>query len=320
MRKWNRFLNLLAAGAFAVCAGNALAQSGPMRIVAPFPPGGITDLLARSLSQELAKNLGQTVVVENRAGAGGNIGADLVAKSPPNGQVLLMSSASPLAINEFLYAQMPFDPATAFAPVAKLADMPQILVVHPSRAATLAELLQKAKAQPEGLKIGSAGPGSVAHLALELFMQTAGVRIVHVPYKGAGPALQDALGGQIDGNFTNPPTAVPQVQGGKLRALGVAGRKRLSALPDVPTFAEAGVNFEASAWFGILVPAGTPEPTVRRLNEAIVKVLREPELQQRFAALGAELAPGTPQEFDQLIRAERAKWGAIVRAGRIKAD
>jgi tripartite-type tricarboxylate transporter receptor subunit TctC len=320
MRKSNRFVSLLLAAALAAFAGQALAQSGPVRLVAPFPPGGITDLLARSLSQELAKSLGQPVIVENRAGAGGNIGADLVAKSAPGGQVLLMSSASPLAINEFLYAQMPFDPATAFAPVAKLADMPQVLVVHPTRAATLAELLQKSKAQPESYKIGSAGNGSVAHLALELFMQTAGIRAVHVPYKGAGPAAQDALGGQIDGIFTNPPTVVSQVQAGKLRALAVASRKRLSALPDVPTFAEAGVNFDASAWFGILAPAGTPEPVVRRLNDAIVKILREPELQQRFAAMGAELAPGTPQEFDQLIRSERAKWGAIIKTGKIKAD
>ena len=321
MHRIARLLLLLFTAGFSVCAFSQALPSGPIRIVAPFPPGGITDLLARTLSDELAKSLGQQVIVENRAGAGGNLGADLVAKAAPNGQVLLMSSASPLAINEFLYRSMPFNPAEAFAPISRLADMSQVLVVHPKRAATLGELLSTARERPGVVPIGSAGNGSVAHLALELFMQTAKVKLLHVPYKGAGPALQDALGGQIDGIFSNPPTVISHVQAGRLRALGVAGKKRLAALADVPTFAEASLSgFEASAWFGLLAPAGTPEPVIGRLNAALVKILGNAEFQQRFAATGAEIAASTPQDFDRLIRSERLKWGAIISAANIRLD
>ncbi len=319
----NRIARLLLLLCVAVFPASAMGQaaSGPVRIVAPFPPGGITDLLARSLSEELAKHLGQQVIVENRAGAGGNLGAEVVAKAAPNGQVLLMSSASPLAINEFLYRSMPFNPAEAFAPISRLADMSQILVVHPKRAATLAEFLAAARERPGALSIGSAGNGSVAHLALELFMQTSKLKLLHVPYKGAGPAMQDALGGQVDGIFTNPPTVVSHVQSGRLWALAVAGKKRLAALPDVPTFEEAGVNgVEASAWFGLLAPSGTPEPAIARLNAALVKILGGAEFQQRFAAMGADVAASTPQDFDRLIRSERKKWGAIITAANIKLD
>lgn len=321
MNRIARLLLLLCVAVFPACAIGQAAPGGLIRIVAPFPPGGITDLLARSLSEELAKNLGQQVIVENRAGASGNLGADVVAKAAPNGQVLLMSSASPLAINEFLYRTMPFSAAEAFAPISRLADMSQVLVVHPKRAATLAEFLAIARERPGALSIGSAGNGSVAHLALELFMQTAKLKLLHVPYKGAGPAMQDALGGQVDGIFTNPPTVVSHVQSGRLRALGVAGKKRLAALPEVPTFDEAGVSgFEASAWFGLLAPAGTPEAVIGRLNAALVKILGGAEFQQRFAAMGAEVAASTPQDFDRLIRSERRKWGAIISAANIKLD
>ncbi len=320
MNRIKTFLLVLFV-AFPLGAAAQPAAGGAVRIVAPFPPGGITDLLARALSEELAKALGQPVIVENRAGAGGNVGADVVAKSAPTGQVLLMSSASPLAINEFLYRTMPFNPAEAFAPVSRLADMPQILVVHPKRAATLAEFLSAARERPGALSIGSAGNGSVAHLALELFMQTAKVKLLHVPYKGAGPAMQDALAGQVDGNFTNPPTVVGHVQSGRLRALGVAGKKRLIALPDVPTFEESGVGgFEASAWFGLLAPAGTPDAVIARFNAALVKILGGAEFRQRFAAMGADVAASTPREFDLHIRAERQKWGAIISGANIRLD
>jgi tripartite-type tricarboxylate transporter receptor subunit TctC len=298
----------------------AQAPAGVVRLISPFAPGGITDLLARALSEELSRELGRNVIVENRPGAGGNIGADVVAKSPPNGQVLLMSSASPLTINEFLYAKMPFDPASAFTPISKLADMHQILVIHPKRVASLQDLLTRGRAEPELFKLGSAGNGSIAHLALVLFSQRTGVKLVHVPYKGAGPAAQDVVAGQIDGNFTNPPTMMSHIQAGTVRALAVAGPKRLAALPEVPTFDESGVKgFEVSSWFGLLAPAGTPAAAVKQLNQAVVKALASPEQQQRFSKLGAQLASSQPEEFAAFIAAERKKWGAVVTSAGIEA-
>jgi tripartite-type tricarboxylate transporter receptor subunit TctC len=321
----NRNLSLVLA-ALATWAWPAVAypQSippGPMRLVSPFAPGGLTDLLARMLSSDLGAAFGRNVIVENRPGASGNIGSELVAKATPDGRTLLLSSPSPLTINEFLYGEMPFDAQKAFAPISKLADMPQVMAVYPKKIASLAELLSTGAKKPEYYRFGSAGSGSIAHLALEMFSQVAKVRMLHVPYKGAGPAAQDLLGGQIDGIFTNPPTVIAHVQAGRLRALGVASGKRLSALPDVPTFAEQGVkNFEASSWFGLLAPAGTPPKTVQELNRAVVRILQAQDTQKRFSEMGAELSSSTPQEFDAFIRAERKKWGTIIRTAGIKLN
>ncbi|MDP1673466.1 MAG: tripartite tricarboxylate transporter substrate binding protein [Burkholderiales bacterium] len=317
---------LLALAAVSVWSWPAVVYPqaippGPIRLVSPFAPGGLTDLLARLLSNDLGAAFGRNVIVDNRPGAGGNIGAELVAKATADGRTLLLSSPSPLTINEFLYVEMPFNSQIAFAPISKLADMSQLMVVYPKKVISLAELLSIGAKKPEYYRFGSAGSGSIAHLALEMFGQVTKIRTIHVPYKGAGPAAQDLLGGQIDGIFTNPPTVIAHVQAGRLRALGVAGGKRLAALPEVPTFSEQGVkNFEASSWFGLLAPAGTPPKTVQELNRAVVKILQVQETQKRFSEMGAELSSSTPQEFDAFIRAERKKWGAIIRTAGIKVN
>ena len=227
-------------------------------MIAPFPAGGLADVLARLVGDEMSKTLGQPVIVENRAGAGGNTGADAVAKADPDGYTLLMSSAGILTANQFLYAKMPFDPDTAFAPISIVAAMSMLVVVHPKVAATtLAEFVALARSRPEKINFGSPGVGTTGHLGLALFMRAAGIKLTHVPYRGAAPAVNDLIAGQIDGVVDNPPTVLPHITAGKLRPLAVAAKQRLALLPDLPTAAEAGVSgFEASSWFGIMAPAG----------------------------------------------------------------
>jgi tripartite-type tricarboxylate transporter receptor subunit TctC len=305
-----------------VVSSTAQAQTypdRPIRLIAPFPAGGLADVLARAVGDEMSKSLGQPVIVENRAGAGGNTGADAVAKAAPDGYTLLMSSAGILTANPFLYAQMPFNVETAFIPISNVAEMSMILVVHPKvEAKTLKELVALAKAQPGKLNFGSPGIGTTGHLGLAMFMHAADVKITHVPYRGAAPAVTDLIAGQIDGVVDNPPTVIAHIEAGKLRPLAVAASKRLALFPDVPTAAEAGVtNYEASSWFGIAAPAGTPPAIIARLHQAIAAAVRTPAMQERFAKSGASLVGDTPEHFAQQIHDERAKWGTIIKAANI---
>ena len=307
----------------AVFGASAQAQTypdRPIKLIAPFPAGGLADVLARAVGDELTRSLGQPVVVENRAGAGGNIGAEAVARAAPDGYTLMMSSAGILTANQFLYASMPFDPEKDFVTVSNVADMPMMVVVNPKvEAKTLAEFVALARAHPGKLNFGSPGIGTTGHLGLAMFMHAAGIKLTHVPYRGAAPAITDLLAGQIDGVVDNPPTVLPHIESGRLRSLAVAAKTRMALLPDLPTAEQAGVaNFEASSWFGVVAPAGTPQPIIDRLHKDIAAALRRPALQERFAKSGARLIGNTPAEFAQQIRHDRKVWGDIIRAADIK--
>jgi tripartite-type tricarboxylate transporter receptor subunit TctC len=288
----------------------------------PFPAGGSNDVVARVLAQKLSEQSGYQIVVDNRAGAGGNIGADLVAKAAPDGYTLLLTAPGPLAINKSLYRKISFDPETDFAPVALVATVPIVMMVNPSiPAKTVTELVELAKSKPGKLGFGSSGNGSTNHLAGELFMSLAGIKLLHVPYRGAAPAMADLLGGQISILFDNMPAALPQVQAGSVRALAVAGSTRSEALPDLPTIAESGVpGFEASAWFGLVAPAKTPAPVLGRLTQAITKALEAPDTVARFKTLGA--APGnlTGAAFGHFLRAQTIKWSKVVETSGAKVN
>ncbi len=314
---------ILLIGLALFIASPAVAQNypdRPIKLIAPFPAGGLADVLARAVGDEMSKSLGQPVIVENRAGAGGNTGADAVAKAVPDGYTLLMSSAGILTANPFLYASMPFNVETAFIPISNVAAMSMILVVNPKvQANTLRELVALAKAQPNKLNFGSPGIGTTGHLGLAMFMHAAGVQITHVPYRGAAPAVTDLIAGQIDGVVDNPPTVIAHIQSEKLRPLAVAAKQRMALFPNVPTAAEQGVaGYEASSWFGIAAPAGTPPAIVDRLHKAIAAAVRTTAMQERFSKSGAQLVGDSPTEFAAQIRAERAKWGEIIKAANIK--
>ena len=293
-----------------------------VRIVVPYPPGGSNDVIARVLAQKLSDQTGQPFIVDNRAGAGGNVGADFVARSDPDGYTLLLTAPPALTTNAFLYKKMPFEPATAFAPVSLVATVPIVLVVHPSTGiGSVGELIAKAKAKPGALNFGSSGNGSTNHLAGELLKRRAGIEIVHVPYKGAAPALTDLLGGHIPIMFDNIPALMPHVRSGAVIAIGVAGSTRAKALPDVPTVAEAGVKeFEASAWFGLVAPAGTPAPVLARLQKAVTESLASPEVLKRFDELGAEASSVSGKAFGRFLAEETAKWGTIIKESGAKVD
>ena len=315
----------LLAAALAVFAAQAAADAypvRPIRLVVAFPPGGGTDIIARSIAQKLTERIAQQVVVDNRPGAGGNIGTDIVAKSAPDGYTLLMGSAGPLAINASLFAKMPFDPIKDLAPVTLAASTPNVLVVHPSlKAATVNELIALARAKPGEINFASSGYGTPAHLAGELFNSMAGVKLVHVPYKGAAPALADLLGGQVQLMFSTMPPALPHVKDGKLRALAVTSTKRSPAAPELPTVDEIALpGFEANTWHGVVVPAGTPGAIVARLNREIVAVLHLPDVVERLSGQGAEPVGSTPEEFAAYIRAETVKWARVVRESGAKAE
>jgi tripartite-type tricarboxylate transporter receptor subunit TctC len=314
---------LLAAGLAA--AGTAHADvypSKPIRFVVAFPPGGGTDIIARSIAQKLSERLSQQVVVDNRPGAGGNIGTDIVAKSAPDGYTMLMGSAGPLAINASLFASMPFDPQRDLAPVTLAASTPNVLVVNPSlKVTTVTELIALAKANPGRINFASSGFGTPAHLAGELFNSMAGVKLVHVPYKGASPALADLLGGQVQLMFSTMPPALPHVKDGKLRALAVTSLKRSPAAPELPTMDEAALpGFEANTWHGVVLPAGAQAEVVTRLNREIVAILHLPDVVERLSAQGAEPVGSTPEEFAAYIRSETVKWAKVVRASGAKAE
>ena len=312
---------LLVAGAAATVQAQTY-PSKPIRMIVPFPPGGTTDILARAIGAELTKAWGQPVVIENRPGAGGNIGSEAVARSPGDGYTLLMGTVGTHGINPSLYKKMPYDAVKDFAPVTLVALVPNILVVHPSvPAKSVAELIALAKKQPGKLTYASSGNGTSIHLSGALFESLAGVQMVHVPYKGSAPAVTDLLGGQVNMMFDNMPSALPHVKAGKLRALGVTSAKRSPAVPDVPTIAEAGVKgYEASSWFGVLAPATTPKDIVAKLNAEIAKSLGTPEMKEKLSSQGAEPVGNTPEQFGAFIRAEIDKWAKVVKASGATVD
>jgi tripartite-type tricarboxylate transporter receptor subunit TctC len=316
--------------ALAICAGIIFSGAAradtypahPVKIVVPFPAGGSNDIIARILAQKLSERTGQQFVVENRGGAGGNIGAEAVAKSAPDGYTLLVTAPPPLSTNIALYKSLPFDPAMDFAPVALLATVPIVLMVNPTLPVkTVPELVALAKAKPGALNFGSSGIGATNHLAGELLKRLTGIDIVHVPYKGAAPAMNDLIAGHIPMMFDNMPAVLPQVQGGSVRAIAVAGAKRAAALPDVPTVAEQGVpGFEAFAWFGMVAPAKTPADVLETLRGEVETILKMPDVQKRFAELGADPATVAGSDFGKFLADDTAKWTKIIQASGASAE
>ena len=295
--------------------------SRPLRMILGFAPGGSTDLVARVVAQKMAESWGQQVVVDNRPGANGMIGADIVAKASPDGYSLLLSSIGPMAINASLY-KMPYDIVKEFAPVTYTGNVSNVLVVHPGVAANnVKELIALAKAQPGKLTFGSSGTGGAPHMAVELFKLLAQVNVVHVPYKGGGPSMADLVGGQISGSFASMPSAIGFVRGNKLRALAVTALKRSPAAPEVPTIAEAGVpGFSVLDWQGLFTTAKTPPAVVNKLNAEVVRILRLPDVIEKLAIAGVEIQTGTPGEWGDFVKAEIAKWGRVVKEAGVKVE
>ena len=319
---------LLVASALAASVCNAQSTSTvpypskPIRLVVPFTPGGSTDILARAVAQELTKAWGQAVIVDNVPGAGGAIGAEKVAKAAPDGYTLLMGHIGTLAVNPSLYPNLSYDPIRSFAPVAWVARVPNVLVVHPSvKATNVKELVALAKANPGRMNYGSGGNGSAANLATEYFKLQTGTSLLHIPYRGTAPAVTDLMGGQIQVLFTGAPAVLGQVKNGQLRALAVSSPTRLAALPDLPTVAESGYKgFEADQWYGVVAPAGTPRDMVAKLNAQINHALNAPDMKTRLNNEGAIATPATPEAFGQLIVRELARWRPVIQSGRVKAD
>ncbi len=316
---------LAAAAACALLPGLAAAQafpSKPITIIVPFAAGGTTDILARIIAQGMGAELGQSVVVDNRAGAGGNIGGQVAARAPADGYTLFMGTVGTHAINAALYKKMPFDPVKDFAPLTRVANVPNLLVANPAQPfKTVQELIAYAKATPGKINFGSSGSGSSIHLSGELFKSMAKVDMQHVPYKGSAPAVTDLLGNQIAIMFDNMPSAIQHVRSGRLRAIAVTTARRSPELPDVPTIAEAGVpGYEATSWFGMFAPAATPAPVVAQLNATIVKVLAQPDIRKKLAEQGAEAAGETPAQFADFIQKESVKWGRVVKESGASVD
>lgn len=315
-----RPLLLLIASIFCVAASAQPFPAKPLRIIVPFSPGGVADSSARVISEKLGARLGQSVVVENRPGASGNIGTQQVAASAADGYTLLLGFDGTMVVNPHVYAKLPFDTLRDFAPVTKLGDATLILVAHPSvPAKDLREFLAIAKTQ--NFSYGSAGTGSTPHLAGELLAQRTGIALTHVPYKGGGQAMGDVVGGQIPLVFTAIATAQQFVRSGKLKGLGVSSARRSGSLPDVPTFVESGLEgFVVDSWVGILAPAKTPPPVVARLQKEIAAVLAEPETRERYATLGIEPVANAPEQFAEQIRADLARWEKVVRQAGIRIE
>jgi tripartite-type tricarboxylate transporter receptor subunit TctC len=317
--------HVVLAGVCVAFAGVLYAQAypvKPVRLVSPYPPGGANDILARIVGQKLGENLGQQIVIENRGGATGNIGAEYVAKAVPDGYTLLMGQASNLTINVSLMSKMPYDPVKDLAPITLVATTPNLLVVHPSLPVrTVKDLVALAKSKPGSINYASSGSGSAGHLAGELFKRVAHVDMVHIPYKGAAPALTDVVAGQAQLYFTSPISATPFVKGGRLRMVAVTSLKRSPSLPDIPTVAESGyADFDVVSWWGILAPAAAPKEIIARLHIEIVKVLALPEIKTKFSDQGADVASNTPEQFAAYIKSEIAKWGKLIRELGVKSE
>ena len=319
-----RLRELIVGAALAAATAASLAQdypARPIRLILGFAPGGSTDLVARVVGQKMAEAWAQQVVVDNRPGANGMIGADLVAKANPDGYSLLLSSIGPMAINASLY-KMPYDIVAEFAPITYTGNVTNLLVVHPSvAAANVKELIALAKAQPGKLTFGSSGTGGAPHMAVELFKILAKVNVVHVPYKGGGPAMADLVGGQISGSFASMPSSIPFVRAGKLRALAVTAPKRSPAEPQVPTISEAGIpGFAVLDWQGLFTTAKTPPAIVNKLNAEVVRILALPDVVEKLAVAGVEIQTSTPREWGDFVKSEIAKWGKVVKEAGIKVE
>jgi tripartite-type tricarboxylate transporter receptor subunit TctC len=322
---------LLAAVLGGIAAPALHAQghwpARPVRIVVPFAPGGTTDLLARALAPELSRVFGQPFTVDNRAGAGGNIGAELVAKAEKDGHTLLMGTVGTHGINKALYKSLPYDPQKDFAPITLVAGVPNVMVVNADKARAMnirsvADFIRHAKANPGRLNMASSGNGTSIHLAGELFKSQTGIFMTHIPYRGSGPALSDMLAGTMDVMFDNLPSSMPHIKAGKLTALAVTSAERSAALPEVPTVAEAAQlkGFEASSWFGLLAPAGTPAEVVNRVQQETAKALGLPAVKERLLSQGAIPSGNTPQEFARLIDSEIQKWASVVKVSGARVD
>jgi tripartite-type tricarboxylate transporter receptor subunit TctC len=321
----SRFLKFALAAFALLSAGQALAQTypaRPVRMIVPYPPGGGTDIFARIVGAKLGEALGQQMVIEQRPGAAGVLGADAAAKAAPDGYTVLIGQASNLAINQHLMKKLPYDPVKDFAPVTLIASSPNLLVVHPSLPVrSIKDLVALAKTRPGAINYASSGNGSPGHLAAEYFKTLAKVDIVHIPYKGATPALIDVVAGQASLYFTSPVAAQPYVQSGRLRQIAVTSAKRFAPLPDVPAVAESGYkDVDISSWWGLLVPAATPRQIVTRLHAETVKVLAQPEMKDRLTGQGAGVVTSTPEEFAAHIKTEIANWGRIVAASGARVD
>jgi tripartite-type tricarboxylate transporter receptor subunit TctC len=303
----------------------AAAQSypdKPIHLIVPFPPGGVADIIARPVAEKLATQLGQPVIVENRGGATGTIGASFVAHSAPDGYTLLFGTTNEIAMSPTLYGTLPYDPTKDFAPVSVVAQFPNVLVAGPTvHAKNLAELTAQAKAKPGSLTFASSGQGSTNHLTAELYQNQAGVKVTHIPYKGGGPALVDVTGGHVDAMFATLPSAVALIKSGKLRALAVTGEKRSPALPAVPTMKEAGLSgVVVTTWNGVLAPAGTPPRVVDKLAQALRKIVADPGIQQKLANVGAEPMYTPPQTFVKIVHDDYARWSSLIKKAGIKVD
>jgi len=321
-----RFLLALAAASVSAIAGAQVPRESaypvkPIRLVVTFAPGGTTDIQSRMLVEKLAPRLGQQVLIDNRGGAGGNIGMEIVARAPADGYTLVITVVGTWAVNPYLY-KLPYDVQKDFAPVIHVATTPGVLVLHPALPArTVRELVTLARKRPGELAYGTAGLGSFTHISAELFAVMTGIRMTHVPYKGSGPATADLVGGHIQLSFSSAVPAMPQIQSGRLRAIATTGAKRLAVLPDLPTIAEAGVaGYESSTWTAMAAPARTPQPVIERLNREVNAVLQMPDIQERSAAMGSVITGGTPEWFQDYLKSELAKYGKLVKQAGIKPE
>jgi tripartite-type tricarboxylate transporter receptor subunit TctC len=294
----------------------------PVRLIVPFAPGGGNDITSRAIAQQLTELFGQSVIVDNRAGAGGIIGTELIAKAPADGYTIGMGSTSSLSINPMLFRKLPYDPVRDFAPITLATSAPYLIAVHPSvPARSIGELIALAKAKPNSLRFASAGNGSIIHLAGEIFKSMAHVEMLHVPYKGMGPGMIDTLAGHVQVAFGPMVQTVPPVRAGQLRGLAVSSAKRSAVVPDIPTVAESGVpGYDVVGWYGLVAPAATPKPIVQRLNRDVVRVLQSKALKDRMAADGVEVGADTSEHFGAFIRSELAKWGKAVREAKVTLD
>ncbi|HXF67447.1 MAG TPA: tripartite tricarboxylate transporter substrate binding protein [Burkholderiales bacterium] len=317
-----KLLTLTALCAAALAAAAQPYPARPIRLVVPYPPGGNVDITARVIGPLLGEQLGQTIVVDNRSGAGGNLGANLVARAAPDGYTLLMGSSGPLAINPIVIRDTPYDSLKDFAPVSRVHVVPLVVLAgQKAGIGSVKELVALARANPGKVTVASAGTGTTNHLGIELFSMMAGVKVLHVPYKGSGPALAELLGGQVQFMFDQLTSSIGYIRDGRLKALAVGGSRRSEMLPGVPTLEESGLKgYEASTFIGVLAPGGTPQPVIEKLNAAMRKVMENPGVTERFRALGADPGSSSPAEFARIIRDELAKWRAVVQRAGLKFD